>query len=404
MGVHSIYSQPGWVHKNIGSGNLMSVNFINNSTGFMFRSDKFLLKTTNGGLNWIETFLNSETGTVKNGMFYDNNVGIYFMQGTIWSGNIFTTTNGGSTWNQSLPPFQGNLLLNKVIMINQTTGYACGSMVDIDLPVDGVVYKTTNAGLNWNVNFFAGFECADVYFEDKNGACNCDGFFKSTNEGTNWTYISGLPSYKGMFDNPLDDTIFVSDTRGIVLRSTNSGLSFENLVTNNTKPVRKVFFIDNKYGFAVGDSGLVIRTTNAGNNWFFQATNTFKDLNDVWFLNKDSGFISGDSGLLLITNNGGVTSLTQNYQLIPETYNLFQNYPNPFNPNTTIRFDIVKNSRTKLSVYDITGKRISILIDQQLSPGSYTYSFNAENLPGGVYFYRIESANFVQTKKMLLIK
>ena len=89
---------------------------------------------------------------------------------------------------------------------------------------------------------------------------------------------------------------------------------------------------------------------------------------------------------------------------IPEVYELNQNYPNPFNPNTIINFSIPENAHISLKVYDNTGALVKTLINEELSPGKHSVSFDASKLSSGVYFYRIESEKFSQTRKMLLIK
>ena len=88
----------------------------------------------------------------------------------------------------------------------------------------------------------------------------------------------------------------------------------------------------------------------------------------------------------------------------PTEYKLSQNYPNPFNPNTTIEFIIPRSSLVKLSVYDILGKKVSTLVNEEKPAGSYKVDFNVANLPSGVYFYKIKAGNFVQTKKMIFMK
>lgn len=89
---------------------------------------------------------------------------------------------------------------------------------------------------------------------------------------------------------------------------------------------------------------------------------------------------------------------------VPKEFNLHQNYPNPFNPVTKIRFDIAKQSQTKLVVYDILGKEVVTLFDEFLKPGIYSINFNAENLGSGTYFYTIIGDGFRETKKMSLVK
>ena len=81
-----------------------------------------------------------------------------------------------------------------------------------------------------------------------------------------------------------------------------------------------------------------------------------------------------------------------------------QNYPNPFNPQTKIRFELKSASYTELKIYDLLGREVKTLVKENLRPGGYEVSFNASNLPSGVYFYRLNAEDFTETKKMVLIK
>ena len=89
---------------------------------------------------------------------------------------------------------------------------------------------------------------------------------------------------------------------------------------------------------------------------------------------------------------------------VPIQYELSQNYPNPFNPSTTIRFSLPKQTQLKLNLYNILGELVETIIEGNYEVGNYKVTFNASNLPSGVYIYRIESSEFVQTKKMMLLK
>jgi Secretion system C-terminal sorting domain len=88
----------------------------------------------------------------------------------------------------------------------------------------------------------------------------------------------------------------------------------------------------------------------------------------------------------------------------PKIYSLSQNYPNPFNPSTNIDFSIQKPGLVLLKIYNILGQEVLTLVNQEMNTGTYTYNFNASRLSSGVYFYTIRSGDFVQTKKMMLIK
>ncbi len=89
---------------------------------------------------------------------------------------------------------------------------------------------------------------------------------------------------------------------------------------------------------------------------------------------------------------------------IPKTFSLSQNYPNPFNPVTTINFGVPKDGMIRLFVYDILGRVVETLINEEIKAGTYLVNLNATNYPSGIYFYRIETRDFTETKKMILIK
>ena len=81
-----------------------------------------------------------------------------------------------------------------------------------------------------------------------------------------------------------------------------------------------------------------------------------------------------------------------------------QNYPNPFNPATIIKYEIPAETHVSLKVYDILGNEVANLVDETKSVGSYSAMFDAADLAGGVYIYRLSTGNFVETKKMILLK
>lgn len=118
-------------------------------------------------------------------------------------------------------------------------------------------------------------------------------------------------------------------------------------------------------------------------------------------LRNDIGAYGGPLAALLTYQLIGVQI---NSAEIPQNYRLYQNYPNPFNPVTKIKFDLPKSGFVKLAVYDILGKQVSILVNEHLSSGSYTADLNASVLSSGIYFYTLQSGDFITTKKMILTK
>jgi len=96
--------------------------------------------------------------------------------------------------------------------------------------------------------------------------------------------------------------------------------------------------------------------------------------------------------------------ITQINTEVPQNYKLYQNYPNPFNPVTKFKFSIPKESFVKLKIFDLSGKEISVVINQNMKLGVYEYSWNASNLPSGVYFYSLETESYREVRKAMLIK
>ncbi|MDP3684558.1 MAG: T9SS type A sorting domain-containing protein [Ignavibacteria bacterium] len=88
----------------------------------------------------------------------------------------------------------------------------------------------------------------------------------------------------------------------------------------------------------------------------------------------------------------------------PTKFELTQNYPNPFNPSTVISWQVPAGSYVSLKVYDVLGKEVATLVNEELKAGSYSVDFNASHLASGIYFYSIKAGNFIQSKKMILMK
>jgi hypothetical protein len=120
----------------------------------------------------------------------------------------------------------------------------------------------------------------------------------------------------------------------------------------------------------------------------------------MWQYNTRHNGVYGDVTLV---------GITQNTNIVPEKFNLHQNYPNPFNPSTKIRFEFPLSKGglkgvVTLKIFDILGKEIQTLVNEQLQPGTYEVTFDGSNLPSGIYFYKLTSGYFTATKKLVLLK
>ena len=95
---------------------------------------------------------------------------------------------------------------------------------------------------------------------------------------------------------------------------------------------------------------------------------------------------------------------TEGPEEVPTEFTLDQNYPNPFNPATTITYAVPQASRVRLEVFDMLGRLVAVLADEQKAPGSYTVVFDARGLPSGTYVYRMTGEGFTQTRMLVLLK
>jgi len=124
------------------------------------------------------------------------------------------------------------------------------------------------------------------------------------------------------------------------------------------------------------------------------------------------GFINSDRNIEITNYNMDTlnlpmipaTNIKTVSDIVPDKFNLYQNFPNPFNPTTNIKFDIPKASFTTLKVYNVLGKEVAVLLNEIKSAGSYQVDFDASKLTSGVYFYRIETGSFTETRRLVILK
>ncbi len=151
--------------------------------------------------------------------------------------------------------------------------------------------------------------------------------------------------------------------------------------------------IEIKFSFSTG-SDTTVRVMNSVNNQLFS----------FYFYRQPTAVVFDPDNMIVIKTATLTMGIEGNVNMTPDKFELYQNEPNPFNPVTSINYDIPKNSYVKLVVYDLLGKQIKVLVNEKKSAGKYNVSFNGMNLPSGLYLYKLEAENFVQVKKMMLIK
>jgi hypothetical protein len=249
----------------------------------------------------------------------------------------------------------------------------------------GYVYVAIPTKYNWG----SGDNC-NVFYMKINVTDNVMEFQQSYGSSGYWyMYPKVAPKYKSPF---FCDTVGMSFNRG----------------SSTTYLSARVVGIDRVAGF--GSSASVYDGTanygsgslrNGDYNGICIDPNQTGRLWSVAMYSKTGGWGTGIGYLDWTTGSVGVIG---NNGLIPSSYKLLQNYPNPFNPATAITFAIPKSGFVKLVVYDLTGKEIKVLVNENKEAGTYNVTFDASNLPSGAYFYKITANDFSQTKKMILNK
>lgn len=396
-----IFSQSNWVKLNTGvTGSIQYIYFIDGNTGYA-SSGSLLLKTINGGLNWTS----SDPAGIN---LLPNLYFINDLTGFAVPDDIYKTTDGGASF------FLVKDLIDRarINFPNNTTGFSVG----ID------VLKTTNQGASWfNIPIpsgYYGFSRTGYFMNENTGIIgasmvqhpqNFTHIYKTTNSGSSWQEVYTSSSITFFGNAVFMNTNWYISYSGGVFRSTNSGLTWilQQAPNNN---VMAIAFITEGSGFYCGGQNSLYRTTNFGASWQFIVTDSVTSFYDIQFPTISTGYLCGTNGVIFkTTNGGGVLGVNQSGNGIPGNFLLYQNYPNPFNPETKIRFAISSNvkgetSNVKLIIYDFLGREIVTLVNQNLQPGIYEADWDAANFSSGIYYYKIMSGDFTQTKKMVLIK
>lgn len=362
------------------------MNFLNTNTGFVggYIRTGFsarIMKTTNGGFNWIN--VNTPMFTYQADMHVLNEDTIWFAMDELSSGGVFRTTNGGANWQVQ---YQGNNP-GHIYMYDRNLGF-------ISPPTLGATYRTTNSGINWvQIPGTDGFN--DIKFVDSQTGWKASGFMrKTTNGGLNW--VQQVIPFGGIISGSSIRNIHVLNNDTVW--GVGGTVEYPNLQTR----------------------GIIFRTVNGGNNWQFQIPDTtihvFSPYSYIQFLDAQKGWAYSLLTGIHTTTGGDtewITGITQISSEVPKDFMLYQNYPNPFNPKTNIKYSVMSNvkgqmSNVKLIIFDIQGKLITELVNQWQNAGTYEVDWNASGYSSGIYFYKLTVTTakevFTDTKKMVLVK
>ena len=334
----------------------------------------------------------------------------HIFAGTFDAG-LFRSTDKGENWIQIYNPayhviYSIGINDSDYIYIEAFTAY--GSLV----------LKSINNGLNWTLKNTGLSETDDVLAFAFNSSGNIfagtssSGVFRSTDYGETWVPLNGyFPPFAGRIEVSPNGNVFVSPYYSLsgIYRSTDNGGVWEGReVVSGTTIQALETNSDGELFAGTYEKGIYLSTNN-GDSW--SEINNGLTAKRVPALAFDSnGYIyAGTIGGGVFRSINSTTSVRKINEIIPPGFSLSQNYPNPFQSTTIIRYEIPQSGFVTLKVYDLPGREVATLVNEEKRPGEYEVQFNGHsgegrNLPGGVYFYRLKVGEIAQTKKMTLIK
>lgn len=397
-----------WVQQNSGTAflgfydvKMLSVNTVY-AAAYYPDGYGWVFRTTNAGINWGFVYqTQNPLNQIAAVSFSSVNTGIAVGGGLFNGSFMIKTTNGGANW--TTLNSGTNFYHNDIKMINSNTGYVCGQL--------GSILRTDDGGANWQQNVTPTISRLHGIFTNTSGFGTAVGdtgkILRTTSGGAAWlSQNSGTSAslYDVVMFNNDASVGMVCGSNGTILKTTNSGGTWTALNSGVTVTLRALSFINMNVCYVVGDSGKVLKTINGGTNWTQQNSTLTQNLRGVSFIDTATGTAVGDNGKVIRTTNGGITFIQPVSNEIPKEFSLSQNYPNPFNPVTSFKLQISAPANVKIIVYDVLGKETAVLVSEELKPGTYEVQWDASAFPSGIYYYKLTTADYSGTKKMVLLK
>jgi photosystem II stability/assembly factor-like uncharacterized protein len=392
-------------------------------------------KSTDNGLSWAQA---------NHGIAATWTVSVQVLGGNLFSGVLsrgpFRSSDAGESWDEAatgLGPFSTvySFVERGDYIFSAAVPYSVNRSSD-----DGETWERVDNGLSGIVWFKALAAQEPYVFAGASG--NQQGLFRSSDNGDNWEecdsglvkrYVNVLGSNSSFVFAGTNDGLYRSDDQGNSWELPGAGLP-ANFVVNGIAVQGTTIFTSD---------GALYRSTDNGENWenvfssgvwtspVIVGSTVFVIGDGIWksddsgesWTSIDEGFASGpyghdltvDSTYLYAAIQGSgvwrrplseiVAKVEQNDGFpIPSTFSLSQNYPNPFNGISNFEFGILKLGDVSLKIYDLLGREVATVVDERLGPGTYTRQWDATGLASGVYLYRLTAGDFVQTRKLVLLR
>lgn len=438
-----------WRQINNGLTNVNLYTIIVDTNGvFMAGTDNGIFRSTDKGEHWIKTAVPGNDFCFS--LFKDKRNRIYSLN---YGDGIYRTTDLGDTWQEIDNGFASSFIFG--FAIDSSNNIYAGTR-------NGYIYKSTNDGLSWtqlrNSSNIYNSVIVDMVIAPNGNifATNMrEGVLRSTDNGTTWTVKNnGLSSLMAasLNINSKGKIYMATQKDDKFYYSSDNGESWQNILSNLTNTTVNQIRFDKYNNVYLATDESVWRNADAitpveivnltaqteGNSVSLEWT-TVTEVNNYGFTIERKVFNSAQWVQIAFIKGAGssskpvtysytdnkIPSSKYNYRLKqtdydgsrkyyyfskeititgPSSFSLSQNYPNPFNPSTTIRYSIKDAGLVKLEIYDILGRKITTVVNEEKQPGEYEVNFNGNNLSSGIYFYKLTTGSFTQIRKMQLLK
>jgi photosystem II stability/assembly factor-like uncharacterized protein len=385
---------------------LNDVYFLNKRIGWIVGDRGIILHTVNGGKDWYQQY-SGVTGKLKAVHFLDENRGW-----VVGDRAMLFTHDGGLTWSKY--PYRIITDIECLWFIDDSHGWICGS--------ENIIQKTSDGGTNWDVIYTSVGKFDKIFFLDEHigwlhSRDNAGHIYMTEDGGYTLQPMSrSRKSFKSFF--------FLDAERGWscggVVGELNKIFGWIDVSNDGADNWRMLYeeglmhsvrFFDDKYGIALGQKNrgpftdkiydVFYKTVDGGVSW----ESCEPGGNAFHFVTRKIGWVVGNRGMIYKTNAaGGILNIPSVRNSKAKKFKLSQNYPNPFNPRTVIGYRLPAVSDVVLSIYNILGNEVAVLVSEKQAAGTYRVQWDASGFAGGVYCYKLMAGKFQDVKKMVLLR
>jgi len=374
------------------SCNINDFYFLNQTLGWICTESGKVYKTNTAGESWNEQFQNNNVPLIS--IFFNNSANGWV---TSKDGKIYKTTNAGNSWVRQITSV--NTKLNGIGMISNSYGFSIGS--------GGLILKTDNGGGSFST-FTNTFTHNNINKPLLPNLTTLDTISVDLNPYEEYISVVDIDIFIDTVLNIVDSNLIfvlthnnIKDT--LIYKAGLTGNNFIGTVLDDdaNKPIEegKAPFTGSYKPFRPLSA---LNYTQLGGDWVLSIYHSGEETQNPLLTGviKSWGMaITYNKPVQLITGHVNGTNTT-----VASGFKLSQNFPNPFNPVTRIQYSVPKTSFVSLVVYDIIGREIEILVNKEMNPGNYTASFDGSKYGTGIYFYKLTTKDFSETRKMVLVK